>query len=130
MNYLKLRMYMMVFETRTLLIDLCPIIRDIFLFLSIGQEKYLQNLIINGNISYFLISVVAYLCWRSFAFTFSYYTNIRDILRRCSGEPYRNCRPLAYTRSFGWRHGLAVLSVPKFTANLYCICLSINLRYT
>ena len=26
-----------------------------------------------------------------------------------------------------WTH---VLSVPKFTANLYCICLSIDLQYT
>ena len=25
---------------------------------------------------------------------------------------------------------LLILSVPKFTANLYCNCLSINLRYT
>ena len=46
------------------------------------------------------------------------------------------CGPAAAMQSFipasgeGIDHGLYILSVPKFSANLYCICLSKVLRYT
>ena len=38
--------------------------------------------------------------------------------------------PTFYTFAYKKRYTIYVLSVPKFTANMYCICLSIPQIYT